>query len=245
MSSELKHSAFVNEILQKLRLKRQDLTNLSSSQIQSIFEDLTVKEILSLCDVNEKFKKESLWKDKVFNDYGVKEKFGDSWKETAKNMEEVNMINLNKRWVNGHTYEKILNDASEMKEDDGLEYLSEIYFDVLDEVIGKKLRMELYEAEDLFQWYNRGILYKFSAEQLEKLDIIYSREINIIIATITSATISDRTLPSISFDEGLHDKSVMEIFPLFYIIDPIFYVMQFSATSESEVLTTISGFCGY
>ncbi len=250
--SELERSAFVNEILQKLRLKRQDLNNLSSSQIRKIFEDLSVKEISLLCRTNKKFNKicedPSFWKNKVLNDYGVKKKYGDTWRETAKNMSKTDMINLNDKWVNGHTYEKILNDATEMKGDDGWEYIRDMYSDTLDEVIGEDFRMEFYEDGDLYyQSYDDNLLeifnvVGFSVEQIEKLAIVHGREINIIIATIASANKWDKALPSISFDEGLHDKSIMEIFPLFYIIDPIFYVMQFSAYPDDKVFTTIWDF---
>ncbi len=250
----------VIEILKRLRIKSQNLNNLSQSQIQSIFEDLTVKEISSLCTVSKKFntacKSQSLWKRKVLNNYGVKEKFGDTWRETAKNMSKVNMINLNDKWINGQTYRQILNDASEMKGDERWEYMRKLYVDAIDEVIGEELRIQMYDEDDYAYTSYDDTLHEifevemgFSERQLEKLAMIHSREINIIHAAIASATRWDKTLPGISpndpkghFDEELNDLSIMKIFPVFYIIDPIFYVMQFSAYPAASIIITINDF---
>ena len=248
--------SIMNDILERLRIKRQTLDNLSHSQMRSIFEDLTIKEISLLCAVNKKFNtacnSQSLWRKKVLNDYGIKKKFGDTWRETAKNMSKVNMINLNNKWINGQTYGQILNDASEMKGNEGWEYMSKLSIDALDEVIGKKLRMDVYdeisyqEYDDLLEYFEEGEL---SEEQWKKLAMVHTREINIIHATIASATRWDKSLPGISqndskghFDEELTDRSIMKIFPIFYIIDPIIYVMQFSAYPATNIRTTIYDF---
>ncbi len=190
------------------------------------------------------------------NDYGVKEKFGDTWRETAKNMSKVNMINLNDKWVNGQTYGQILRNASEMKGDEGWEYMRKMYMDAVDEVIGEELRIQLYDEDEYAYTLYNDVLHEifevemeFSERQLEKLSMIHTREINIIHATIASATRWDKILPGISpndpkghIDEELFKVSIMNIFPTFYIIDPIFYVMQFSAYSDANILITIHDF---
>ena len=43
--------------------------------------------------------------------YDVTTKYRTTWKETADFLEDVNMINLNSKWVNDETYEEILNKA--------------------------------------------------------------------------------------------------------------------------------------
>nr|QBK93992.1 MAG: F-box family protein [Pithovirus LCPAC406] len=105
----------MNEILAKLRLERQDLNRISSSQLRSVFSDLTVKEISILCGVSKKFnticKEESFWRTKVLDNYGIEKKYGDTWRQTAINMDKVNMINLGDKWIDGRTYREILGDT--------------------------------------------------------------------------------------------------------------------------------------
>ncbi len=96
-----------NKILEHLELRHEDLDNLTSPLIEKIFTNLTVKEISILCGVSKKFdnicKRESLWKKKVLNDYGIEKKYGATWRRTAQRMAKTNMINLNKIWINGNT----------------------------------------------------------------------------------------------------------------------------------------------
>nr|QBK93080.1 MAG: F-box-like family protein [Pithovirus LCPAC403] len=62
--------------------------DIGSEITQKIFENLTVVEISKLCHVNHSFnsicEKESLWKNKVQNDYEVGEKIKETWREEAK-----------------------------------------------------------------------------------------------------------------------------------------------------------------
>nr|QBK93926.1 MAG: F-box-like family protein [Pithovirus LCPAC406] len=78
----------VDEILNRLKLKKSDLNNLGPDTIQSIFEDLTVGEISRLCSISRTFnnicKKESLWKYKVLRDYEINRKTRRTWRETAR-----------------------------------------------------------------------------------------------------------------------------------------------------------------
>ncbi len=68
--------ASVSEILARLNLNKRDLNNISLSQLKTIFKDFTVKEISKLCVVNKRFntlcKDESFWRNKVFDDYGIR-----------------------------------------------------------------------------------------------------------------------------------------------------------------------------
>ena len=83
--SELERVVSVDEILERLRLKRKDLNNLSTSQLKTIFLNLTIKEISSLCRVSRKFNRvcedESFWKIKVADAYGIEKKYGSTWRE--------------------------------------------------------------------------------------------------------------------------------------------------------------------
>nr|QBK93689.1 MAG: uncharacterized protein LCPAC406_00030 [Pithovirus LCPAC406] len=136
----------VDEILARLRLKVEDLNTLNPSLVQGIFLDLSVGEISKLCAINKKFNdeclRESLWQIKVWADYGVDKKYGETWKETAKNMFIVGMINLNERWINGETYNEILKKASS-KGKDGKKYLFDIQVDAL---LNIQVRYYLYNS---------------------------------------------------------------------------------------------------
>ncbi len=105
----------VNEILSRLHLSNRDLNNLSISQLETIFSNLTSKEISLLCRMSRKFntlcKDESYWKNRVLNKYGIRKMYGSTWRETARRMEEFNMINLNIEWIDGRSYREILDDT--------------------------------------------------------------------------------------------------------------------------------------
>nr|QBK93942.1 MAG: uncharacterized protein LCPAC406_02560 [Pithovirus LCPAC406] len=53
-----------------------------------------------------------MWKKRVLNEYGVDYTYDDeTWKELAKDLFLANMINLNKVWIDGITYGKLLKDC--------------------------------------------------------------------------------------------------------------------------------------
>ena len=107
-----------------------NLSNLGSDVIIKYFDDISVKEVMKLCRVNKQFntvcQKESMWKRKVKNDYGVETKYGRTWKETAQFLFEYDMINLNQKWVNGKTYKELFDESLVSKNDD---YFENLYYD--------------------------------------------------------------------------------------------------------------------
>ena len=102
------------------------LDYLPSEIICKIFLNLTVKEIFKLYRINSTFNnectKELLWKFKVKMDYGIKKKYGKTWKATARLLSKSNMINLDKKHACGKTYAQILNIAL-MKGIDSYKYI--------------------------------------------------------------------------------------------------------------------------
>ncbi len=96
-------------------------TTLSSDLIQKIFTFLSLIEVPKICVISNRFNmvgnREALWRDKVQNCFGVDEKQAKTWKQTAIKMVKCNMINLNKKWVNGQTYREILDEALNEKLD--------------------------------------------------------------------------------------------------------------------------------
>ncbi len=105
-----------------------NLSNLGSDVIVKYFDDISVKEVMKLCRVNRQFnivcQKESMWKRKVKNDYGIETKYGRTWKETAQFLFEYNMINLNQTWINGKTYKQLFDESLESKSND---YFKDLY----------------------------------------------------------------------------------------------------------------------
>nr|QBK92601.1 MAG: F-box family protein [Pithovirus LCPAC401] len=232
----------VSEILTRLNLNRRDLNNISLSQLRTIFKDLTVKEISKLCAVSRKFNSicedESLWRNKASDDYGIHKKYGNTWRQTARNMDKVNMINLGAKWIDGSTYMKILNNALQNgarsvinKQEQYLFYFannSTSYVDDLQwNIENNDIQLQIFANEVLGRDYTE--------EELNDIYYIKNREIDIIyVAVLTykgmrgglylpggkTADIDINTvLPSYDF---LRD-----------MIDPILYIMQFSSFSFS------------
>ncbi len=53
-------------------------------------------------------RKEDMYRERVKNDYGVHSMYGDSWGKTFHFFSGMNMINLNKKWIDGRTYNELL-----------------------------------------------------------------------------------------------------------------------------------------
>nr|QBK92818.1 MAG: uncharacterized protein LCPAC401_04560 [Pithovirus LCPAC401] len=105
-----------------------NLSNLGSDVIVKYFDDISVKEVMKLCRVNKQFntvcEKDSMWRRKVERDYGIKRKYGKTWKDTAQFLFEYNMINLNQEWINGKTYKELFDESLESKSDN---YFKDLY----------------------------------------------------------------------------------------------------------------------
>ncbi len=103
----------VGELLELFNV--QNISQLGSDVIRKFFDDISYKEIMKLCRVSKQFNiacnKESMWKKKVKNDYGITKILDSTWKDTARLLFESNMINLNADWVNGKHTENYLKKA--------------------------------------------------------------------------------------------------------------------------------------
>nr|QBK93270.1 MAG: hypothetical protein LCPAC403_04040 [Pithovirus LCPAC403] len=97
-------------------LNIQNISELGTDVIEEFFYGISVKDVLELSLTNTRFseacKRESFWKKKVLLDYGVKKKFGETWKKTAMLLSNSNMINLGKEWIDGQTYGELLEEAT-------------------------------------------------------------------------------------------------------------------------------------
>nr|QBK93845.1 MAG: uncharacterized protein LCPAC406_01590 [Pithovirus LCPAC406] len=93
---------------------------LSRDILRKTFLYLTVKETSLILRTNTKFNitNDYLLKNQILNEFGVEKMYMSTWKDTAKFLIDVNMINVKKRWIDGRTYEQILSDSLESKEED-------------------------------------------------------------------------------------------------------------------------------
>nr|QBK93889.1 MAG: hypothetical protein LCPAC406_02030 [Pithovirus LCPAC406] len=234
----------VTDILEQLEFKAQDLNYLTPVLIQKIFSTLTVKEISLLCVTNRKFdivcKQESLWKDKVLSDYGIEKKYGATWRETAQRMSEINMINLNGKWINGETYRELLGEDIELLFITKTNLLSSFVNNDKDAAVELMLNL----SEEEIQYIANEVLGRqFTDDELDEIYHINSREIRVIEAVIL--VIYDQSVPFLpgtanAFSgSGLTGISVSPKDFILDLINPIMYVMQFSMFSDSDLVKFI------
>ena len=234
--------ASVNEILARLNLNRRDLSNISLVQLRTIFQDLTVKEISTLCAVSRRFntlcKDESFWRRKVSDDYGIHKKYGNTWRETAINMGKVDMINLNGVWINGRTYMEILNDSlqngADVITDLQLEYLSSYVADSIDtgdpdDIPEQDLLFDKHEEKSIQGLANRSLGRYFTENELNEILHIKSEEMYVIYAAVLAYNSETPYLPGTMLRSDSIVPGLQSYDFLFNMIDPILYVMQFSS----------------
>ncbi len=215
------------------------MNNLSFDLIQKILWDsLTVKEISLICHTNNTINticgKELLWKKKLSNDYGIEKKYGATWRITAQRMSEVNMINLNDRWINGQTYRELLDEALE-KNWHHL-YKKQIKFLELinADLAGAFFTLNMFCEKELQNFAINMLHRQFINDELSDIKQIFSRELKVIRATVLTILGSRSYLPGESYmEDDYNTKS--KVF-LLKLMDPILYMMQFSSFSIDDLL---------
>ncbi len=114
------------------------LQNLPVDVTEKILLDLTIKEIFKSCRTDKKInricERESFWRKKVTQTYGIKRLVGKSWSSLAKLLENnvgyLQMIDMNLTYLDGKTYMEILNEALDSKTDeDSLKYMEDTIYD--------------------------------------------------------------------------------------------------------------------
>ncbi len=236
----------VTAILRKLRLRRNDVNDLSSDEITHIFTNLTVKEISILCRISSKFnnvcRRESLWRLKILNDYGISEPLiGKTWRDSARLFSIFNMIDMGKKWVNGMTYQELLDEA-DSRGDESLLYLFHLKDKRFKEVTGNQhktewffindddMEVKLFEADDI----------KTTEDQRVKIANFMTFEFGVISAAIAMRYYSYPNLPYIRVVEeedhptyanytGNERKSTKVIdIAIDELFDYMPYIMEFS-----------------
>lgn len=237
----------VDEILENLRIRKQDLNNLTTSQVRNIFRKLTVKEISLLCRINRKFNTicndESFWRIKVLDDYGLNKKYGKTWRKTAEKMFQFNMINLNDTWINGQTYGQLLNQAVETDKEHIRDYnIQEKEFLKLigdDEDIACDFYLDIlsdYDEKEIQELAMDKLDRELTDDELDSIAHILSKEIEIInmVNNLYHSPTFTGYLPGITEWYGSKAAKLPK-FPT-ELIDPVLYVMQLSTFSRSDLL---------
>nr|QBK93883.1 MAG: F-box-like family protein [Pithovirus LCPAC406] len=229
----------VNEILAKLNIRRKDLNNLSTTQLETIFSNLTSKEISLLCRVNRKFntlcKYESYWKNRVRNRHGIRKMYGDTWRETAKIMDEFNMINMDTVWLDGRTYWEILDDALENGHNilEGLQvkYLLPYVNDNKEDA--EHLRGDIRGDKEEIQFFGKNVNGKlYTDDELDNISLINSWDLDVIYTAVLIYGPLNVGVYEFLPGGGI-DTASQSYESLRKMIDPILYVMQFSSVSPS------------
>ena len=88
---------------------------------------MSIKEIFSLCATNKTFasvcKIESLWKEKIWGQFGVKTKLKITWRATAEFLVRNKMIDLNKMWFDGRTtYRQLIESVLRTRGDERIRF---------------------------------------------------------------------------------------------------------------------------
>ena len=239
-----------------------DLNTVSSDLIQEILLYLTVEEISALCRLGISFntacQRECLWKSKVWIDYGMKKMYGKTWKETAKNLSDARMINLNKKWYNDKTYNQILDESIEEGKY-GWPYVNNLRKDALNDVLGKKYMENGYWSYVLpkhvvhFSDNQKSLLtygpnsksinrdMKYSLDDLEN---ILTKELLIIQAVAFINQQWNGILPGSStspFEQSEEDPYLPPKFYPIVLFDFNLYVIQFSSYTINMLIDIIYG----
>nr|QBK92606.1 MAG: F-box family protein [Pithovirus LCPAC401] len=234
----------VSEILSRLNLSRRDLNDVSLVQLETVFKDLTVKEISLLCAVNRRFntvcENESFWRNKVSDDYGIHKKYGSTWRQTAINMDKVDMINMDGVWIDERTYREILDDVLQ----NGLSSIVDLQIQYLLPYADNRKHLALilltdYDRDDVrLQHFAGDIMGRdYTENELDDIFYIKSRETNVIYASVLTYKGKKKEiyLPGSRNSYASTGTALLSYEFIRDMIDPIFYVMQSSSFSDEKL----------
>nr|QBK92494.1 MAG: uncharacterized protein LCPAC401_01320 [Pithovirus LCPAC401] len=212
------------------------MNSLTSDLVQKIFFNLLAREIFILPPVSVKFnlvcKRESLWRDKVFSDYGIEKKYGEhidkqdnlTWERTAKWMTRIRMINMNNKWINGQTYREILNESLEK----GVDFLKcKKTYELIKFTNNPKYLYEFMNADSKKSVDDiafRALGRELTQIELNNIHHIRSKEILAISGTVEILLRSYPALYGGDMISHNYDKHP-ELYSL-PLVDPIYYVMK-------------------
>ena len=196
--------------------------NLASDLIQTIISNFTIKEISLLSIVNSQFNticnKESLWRNVVLNEYGMKKKCGKTWREMAKNLVQECIMSLHETWVNGETYGQILNKS--LKRANMLKYIKEI----------KETAIKVFSDQYKLNKLN-NIPYT-NAKIIRELDAVYDERLDIIMLSLVALSTSKPV-------EQIGSEIFAGYVPVLNVTDSTIYIIQYCMLSRRELIDAI------
>nr|QBK92402.1 MAG: F-box-like protein [Pithovirus LCPAC401] len=237
----------VGELLRLFKVN--NISELGSDIIIKYFDDISVKEVMKLCRVNRQFnevcKKESMWRRKVKNDYGIEKKYGRTWKETARNLYDANMINLGQEWIEEKTYGELLKEGLES---DDHRFFSDLVYEhkigtvVFPEDVDDIKSADAYLSNTHGFYYISFLMYangmSNSEADLQRHLRLMTREFSVIAHTVgeMKGVYSERgfALASSQADfteteiQNTHEERVKMQIIVKLFMDPILYVMTYS-----------------
>nr|QBK93699.1 MAG: F-box family protein [Pithovirus LCPAC406] len=154
-------------------------------------------------------------------------------------MDKIYMINMNGVWVDGRTYREILNDVLQngvdVVTDLQAQYLLPYANDSKEEVNYLQQQYSINDDDDLQDFAELALGRYYTDDELNDIYYIRNREMDVIYATIRTYkgaglylpgdTITDTSKTSLPSYEFIRD-----------MIDPIFYVMQFSSFDQDKLI---------
>ena len=232
----------IEDILKQRRMDTADLKNSSEDTIRKILLLISPEEISRLCATSQKFNRicedQSFWRVKVQRDYGIEKKYKSTWKETAIAFYKVNMINLNKKWIDGRTYSKIIEEAS--NSEDSIRYLMRLQ----DEYFPENIDQGFFSAAIfiLDGDMHDGIVHQMDRdltdEEIKPLEKIFTSEFAIIFNAFFQISSLYRNLPLDLQDNYLYtgdsaEKKILKIVLPLIDINP--YIMFFSSLTDDDL----------
>ncbi len=271
----------VNKILEHPDTKRKDPSSLCLDLMQKILLSLTVKEISELCRINKTFnnvcRRESFWKNKTLTDYGINKKYWDTdakrpstkcamqssacgatWRETAKNLSLMKMINLNKKWINGMTYRELIEESMKHHTKNPWEYDQIIHYSYLGclryrymvKILGKDVKRhgafdfnvignDDFDRYDFFESF--GYMYVDQGDSVyDKMEQTLTREFSVIMLAIQFNDCANPPVGTPLLKEDYYDlldkTQYSKAFKVLHdLIDIEYYVMQVSSLTNYTI----------
>nr|QBK93796.1 MAG: hypothetical protein LCPAC406_01100 [Pithovirus LCPAC406] len=214
---------------------------LHADVLTEVYLFLSVKDVTILLRVSNLFniRCESMWKRLVKNEFGITKLFGSTWKDAAILLSQCNMINMNKRWIDGRTYNDIFTDSL-----NNINYFDIVRYDyhiasifrppvIIDEKTAKEYVTKHYRKTNLDIsrfYYDDGVLYNHLRFMTRELYILTHAHHHFVsnnrIHGISTLLCSKS--PNILHYDG----------PDLFMPDPISYIMCYSLIPYSNLCIT-------
>ncbi len=182
-------------------------------------------------------KSELLWQSEVWCKFGIKKKYEETWEKTATMLSEANMIDMEKKWVNGKTYREIMKKMFDAKIN-GVSGFKSMVIENMRKIMGKKFSKFVSYIFD-----EKSILSIYQPEDFEKskkttkdLQNILTRELAVVAGVIKIHSREYSQLPG-SADPSVYARNMhISSRTALGLFDWDIYVIDFSSLSKDDML---------